>query len=83
MHLPEPPLIKQINAKIAAAIGFIAPSNANPYLTAGVLGIKLIQITHMKEGITRENIRDAWLNKSLSTVKPYIISNWSNIVRVL
>ena len=83
MNLPEPALIKKINAKIATALAFIAPSNSNGYLTAGILGIKLIQVMHFKEGITRENLRDAWLNKSASTVKPYIINNWFNIVRVL
>ena len=83
MVTPEPPIIKKLNAKIASAIAFISPSNSNPYLTAAVLGIKSIEIVHMKEGITREKIRDAWLRKSESKVKPYIMANWDNIQRVL
>ena len=82
MTLPEPPLIKKINRKIAQGIAFIAVGNANPYLTCAILSIKLIQIIHLKEGITKENIRDAWLAKSESTVKPYIINNWENIKTV-
>ena len=53
----EPAPIAKLNRKMAAALAYIAPGHANLYLTAAVMTIRPVSVSHIKD-IKAETLRD-------------------------
>ena len=69
-HRVEPRIFEKSNSQLSQYINTIAPGLSNNLLACAVLTIKPSSLQHLD--MSHEQIRDYWLSKSESSVKPFI-----------
>ena len=77
----EPGAIKKVNTLFAKKAAYICPGFSNTNLTCAVMNAKPISLTHLR--MSKEQVRDYWLNRSVSTNADWVRAQWNNIQLLL